>query len=263
MRWRADESRIIRLPVQRQALLAETLLASEVLERRVLRVVTAQIATELGKVSDLAAWLASLPLESVGLDELHDVAAPGSEDGIPDDVRQADICALVHEELGQLREKQADVIRRRFGIGFEAEMTLEEVGRIYGVTRERIRQIEAKGFRMLMHPARCAICRRRFDTGMMIRNAPPYAEAMIESLRGLGYTTATALADIIDNSIAAATEVDIRFEWAGVDSWIRVTDNGAGMNDVDLETAMRLGQRSARRVWHPIWDALRDGSQDR
>ncbi|MDZ4392989.1 sigma-70 family RNA polymerase sigma factor, partial [Cypionkella sp.] len=155
MRWRADESRIIRLPVQRQALLAETLLASEVLERRVLRAVTAQeIATELGKGSDLAAWLASLPLEAVGLDELHDVAAPGSEDGIPDDVRQADICALVHEELGQLPEKQADVIRRRFGIRFEAEMTLEEIGQIYGVTRERIRQIEAKGFRLLMNPAR-------------------------------------------------------------------------------------------------------------
>ncbi|MDZ4392988.1 ATP-binding protein [Cypionkella sp.] len=82
---------------------------------------------------------------------------------------------------------------------------------------------------------------------MMIRNAPPHAEAMIESLRGLGYTTATALADIIDNSIgAAATEVDIRFEWAGVDSWIRVTDNGAGMNDVDLETAMRLGAKDPR-----------------
>ncbi len=42
------------------------------------------------------------------------------------------------------------------------------------------------------------------------RHAPPKAAAMIEALRGLGYTTATALADIIDNSIAAkADKVDI------------------------------------------------------
>ena len=46
------------------------------------------------------------------------------------------------------------------------------------------------------------------------RHAPPKASAMIESLRGLGYTTATALADIIDNSIAAgADRVDLLFFW--------------------------------------------------
>lgn len=82
---------------------------------------------------------------------------------------------------------------------------------------------------------------------MKIRNAPPHAEAMLESLRGLGYTTATALADIIDNSIGAgATEVDIQFQWAGQDSWIRVLDNGAGMDDAELETAMRLGAKDPR-----------------
>ena len=48
---------------------------------------------------------------------------------------------------------------------------------------------------------------------MNVRNAPPHAEAMLESLRGLGYTTATALSDIIDNAISAgATTVDVRFE---------------------------------------------------
>jgi Histidine kinase-, DNA gyrase B-, and HSP90-like ATPase len=82
---------------------------------------------------------------------------------------------------------------------------------------------------------------------MAVRNAPPYAEAMLESLRGLGYTTATALADIIDNSIsAAATEIDIHFEWDGPDSWIRILDNGIGMDDAELETAMRLGAKDPR-----------------
>lgn len=70
---------------------------------------------------------------------------------------------------------------------------------------------------------------------------------MLESLRGLGYTTATALADIIDNSISAgATEVGLHFDWNGPDSRIWICDNGSGMNDAELETAMRLGARDPR-----------------
>ena len=74
------------------------------------------------------------------------------------------------------------------------------------------------------------------------RKAPPYAAAMLESLRGLGYSTAAALADIVDNSIAAgATEVRISFEWRGSDSFVTVLDDGRGMLDGELERAMRLG----------------------
>lgn len=70
---------------------------------------------------------------------------------------------------------------------------------------------------------------------------------MLESLRGLGYTTSTALADIIDNSISAgATEIDVHFGWSGPDSWIRVLDNGSGMDDPELEVAMRLGAKDPR-----------------
>jgi len=79
------------------------------------------------------------------------------------------------------------------------------------------------------------------------RLAPPKASAMIESLRGLGYSTATALADIIDNSISAgATRVELTFRWAGKGSIIQVLDDGAGMDDANLESAMRLGERSPR-----------------
>ncbi|PYF10382.1 histidine kinase/DNA gyrase B/HSP90-like ATPase [Rhodobacter viridis] len=84
---------------------------------------------------------------------------------------------------------------------------------------------------------------------MTFRNAPPVAEAMIESLRGLGYSTATALADIIDNSISAgASEIDIRFDWAEAHSRVSIRDNGAGMTDAELETAMRLGARDPRHA---------------
>ena len=68
---------------------------------------------------------------------------------------------------------------------------------------------------------------------------------MLESLRGLGYTTAAALADIVDNSISVgATEVRIDFNWNGTSSWVTVLDNGWGMEDSELESAMRLGDRS-------------------
>lgn len=77
------------------------------------------------------------------------------------------------------------------------------------------------------------------------RKAPPRAMAMLESLRGLGYSTATALADIVDNSISAgASEIRIDLQWDGPDSRVLILDDGCGMNDPELEGAMRLGDKS-------------------
>lgn len=77
------------------------------------------------------------------------------------------------------------------------------------------------------------------------RSAPPRAMAMLESLRGLGYSTGAALADIIDNSISAgASEVRLDFTWNGPGSRITVLDNGCGMRDAELESAMRLGDKN-------------------
>ncbi|KAI94732.1 ATPase [Rhodomicrobium udaipurense JA643] len=68
---------------------------------------------------------------------------------------------------------------------------------------------------------------------------------MIEALRGLGYSTATALADIIDNSISArAKSVFLQFAWAGDDSRIVILDDGDGLDAAELDAAMRLGERS-------------------
>jgi hypothetical protein len=68
---------------------------------------------------------------------------------------------------------------------------------------------------------------------------------MVEALRGLGYNTQTALADIIDNSIAAgATEVRLDFDWADGLSRISCMDDGRGMSAVELDRAMRLGERN-------------------
>jgi hypothetical protein len=94
---------------------------------------------------------------------------------------------------------------------------------------------------------------------MPVRNAPPHAGSMLESLRGLGYSPPTALADLVDNSIAAnAGVVAIHLESAGAGSWVRIVDDGVGMDDAGLEAAMRLGARDPRAV-RPATDLGRFG----
>jgi hypothetical protein len=69
--------------------------------------------------------------------------------------------------------------------------------------------------------------------------------AMLEALRGLGYSTAAALADIIDNSISAgAKEVLVDLAWDGAASRVAILDDGRGMDDAELESAMRLGDKN-------------------
>ena len=60
----------------------------------------------------------------------------------------------IEEVLSTLTDREARVLRMRFGLDGKNPMTLEEVGREFGVTRERIRQIEAKALRKLKHPSR-------------------------------------------------------------------------------------------------------------
>jgi RNA polymerase primary sigma factor len=66
---------------------------------------------------------------------------------------QAELCRMLDEALKELDPRAERVLRLRFGLGNGQDHTLEEVGEQYGVTRERIRQIEAKSLRRLAHPA--------------------------------------------------------------------------------------------------------------
>ena len=59
-----------------------------------------------------------------------------------------------HAVLAGLTPREAKVLRMRFGIDMTTDHTLEEVGKQFDVTRERIRQIEAKALRKLRHPSR-------------------------------------------------------------------------------------------------------------
>ena len=64
------------------------------------------------------------------------------------------LLAYLHRVIQTLSEKEQQVITLRYGLNNDREITLEEAGNIMGVTRERIRQIEAKVFRKLHHPTR-------------------------------------------------------------------------------------------------------------
>ena len=87
------------------------------------------------------------------------------------------------------------------------------------------------------------------------QDVPPDPGALIESMRAFGYSLPTAIADLVDNSITAgSTNIQIRFEWAGADSSVAVSDDGCGMDEPTLIEAMRLGSRSPtqRRSPHDL-----------
>jgi len=69
-----------------------------------------------------------------------------------------------HERvLASLAPREERVLRMRFGIGMNTDNTLEEVGQQFSLTRERIRQIEAKALRKLKHPSRSRVLRTFLD----------------------------------------------------------------------------------------------------
>ncbi len=67
---------------------------------------------------------------------------------------QADLRAAIDEALDELSPREAKVLRMRFGLDTTSDHTLEEVGKQFDVTRERIRQIENKAMCKLQHPSR-------------------------------------------------------------------------------------------------------------
>ena len=73
----------------------------------------------------------------------------------------------IGEALGSLNYREREIIRLRYGLADGYSYTLEEVGKIFSVTRERVRQIEAKAVRKLQHPMRAATL-----AGFMERLAP-------------------------------------------------------------------------------------------
>ena len=159
-----DQSRTIRIPANMVDLLSKVKKASNELTLKNGRKPTDKeianyIGEELDKVQtvlDIAQATTSLdtPVDEDGETSMGDLIADHSaENPFQSLVKEANK-QIVESVLNTLSGKEAEVLRMRFGIDTTKPMTLEEVGNAYGVTRERIRQIENKAIRKLRNPLR-------------------------------------------------------------------------------------------------------------
>ena len=89
-------------------------------------------------------------------------------------IHRQDMARIVGEVLDTLTPREAKVLRLRWGINLPHDRTLEEVGILFGVTRERIRQIEAKAVRKLKHPSRIDILQPLFE-----RKLPTFGRGLV------------------------------------------------------------------------------------
>jgi RNA polymerase primary sigma factor len=160
----ADQARTIRIPVHMIETINKLIRTSRLLVQEVGREPTPEeIAKKIEFPLDKVRKVLKIAKEPISLEtpigeeedshlgdfiEDKKVAPPG----------EAAINRSLHEQtkkvLSTLTPREEKVLRMRFGIGERADHTLEEVGQDFAVTRERIRQIEAKALRKLRHPSR-------------------------------------------------------------------------------------------------------------
>lgn len=159
-----DQSRTIRIPANMVELLGKVRKATNELTIKFKRQPTDEeiakyLDEDLDKIQtilDVSQAVSSLDLsvDEDGETSVGDLVADDRvENGYANLVKEANK-QIVDDVLSTLPAREAEILRMRFGINQEKAMTLEEVGGHYGITKERIRQIENKAIRKLRHPAR-------------------------------------------------------------------------------------------------------------
>jgi RNA polymerase primary sigma factor len=158
----ADQSRMVRLPLNRVGSLSKIGKAYRDLEQEYERTPT---TTELASILDMSADDVAYALQISGRHVSMDAPFSGDDDKnslidvLPNDEQPSPDGNLMTESLKNevanilsgLTEKEAEVIRLYFGIGGERSATLEEIGERFNLTRERVRQIKEKAIRNLRH----------------------------------------------------------------------------------------------------------------
>ena len=104
------------------------------------------VLNEKGKKKDLLDRVETVPLEYV-----YDLADDGPSP--EDSAILSELKTAITASLATLTPREERVLRKRFGIGLPTDYTLNEIGKGFSVTTERIRQIEAKALRKLKHPS--------------------------------------------------------------------------------------------------------------
>jgi RNA polymerase primary sigma factor len=160
----ADQARTIRIPVHMIETINKLIRVSRSLVQEIGREPTCEEISEkmdlpVGKVRKIIK-IAQEPISletPIGEEEdshLGDFIEDKFIPSPPDTVIHINLKEQIEEALKTLTEREAKVLKMRFGLGDGNEHTLEEVGQQFKVTRERIRQIEAKALRKLKHPSR-------------------------------------------------------------------------------------------------------------
>lgn len=161
----ADQSRTIRLPVH----MIETMSRVRNLTRDYLQLKgrepnVEEVAEATGLSLDDARCVLKMTRHPLSLDQAvgdHDDSFFGefvedkSDIDPLHDVNQEDLKQRILEVLESLNYREREILKLRYGLADGYSYTLEEVGKIFQVTRERVRQIEAKAVRKLQHPVRC------------------------------------------------------------------------------------------------------------
>ncbi|MCL6512103.1 MAG: sigma-70 family RNA polymerase sigma factor [Anaerolineae bacterium] len=160
----ADQSRTIRVPVHMNDRIRRLYKATRELEQALGRQPTpAEVAQELGMDSDQVEWMLKVswrPLsleQPIGEEEDNEFGAFVEDENTPSPaqtVYEELLKTKIEEVLSTLTPREQRILRLRFGLVNGKCYTLEEVGQKFGLTRERIRQIEARALRRLRHPRR-------------------------------------------------------------------------------------------------------------
>ncbi|EKU70978.1 RNA polymerase sigma factor RpoD [Selenomonas sp. F0473] len=169
----ADQARTIRIPVHMVETINKLVRVSRRLLQELGRDATAEeIAKEMGlsvarvrEIMKVAQEPVSLETP-IGEEEDSHLGDFIEDEAAPDPADAASMMLLkeqISEVLNTLAPREAEVLRLRFGLEDGRSRTLEEVGQSFGVTRERIRQIEAKALRKLRHPVRLRKLQGNFD----------------------------------------------------------------------------------------------------
>jgi len=160
----ADQAKTIRIPVHMVETINKVYKATRALTQRLGREpLIEEIASEVGVTVEKVEEIYRISQDTtslatpVGDDEdsfLGDFIEDTTQLSPYEETSQELLRESIEEVLGSLDDREAKVLSLRFGLMGETPKTLEEVGKIFNVTRERIRQIEAKALRKLRHPSR-------------------------------------------------------------------------------------------------------------
>jgi RNA polymerase primary sigma factor len=158
-----DQTKTIRVPVHMMEFYNKVTKASrELMSRSGREPSKEEIAERLGvptkKVEDIFRTVRDpIALQTPVSDEgttIEDFISDKDSSTPYSDTERNNITKHILNVLNTLTHREAEIIRMRFGIGFRKDHTLEEVGRQFSITRERVRQIEAKALKKLKHPNR-------------------------------------------------------------------------------------------------------------